>query len=63
MSRFDWDKAKRRDTEAASPRGDKAASGGWSHVKRAPVKQWADMTPTERRAVLDALRGTGKPKP
>lgn len=63
MSRFNWDKAKRHDTESASPRGDKTASGGWSHVKRAPVKQWADMTPAERRAVLDALRNSNKPKP
>lgn len=62
MSRFDWDKAKRRDTEAATPRGEKSPAGAWTHVKRAPVKTWKDMTPAERAAVVDALK-SGKHKP
>lgn len=51
-----WDKTKRaRETEPAFPQ-EPDVSGPQTHVKRAPVRRWADMTPEERQAVEESLR-------
>lgn len=55
MSRLNWDKVRQRDTEQDRPT-EKPLPGPWTHVPRAPVKRWADMTEAERLAIQQAVK-------
>jgi hypothetical protein len=50
MSRLNWKKARRSETEQDRPT-EKSPAGPWTHVPRAPVKTWAQMTEDERAAI------------
>ena len=61
---MDWERvrqqrqARRHGTEEAEPK-QKRTPGPQTHIKREPVKRWADMSPSEREAVRRSL-GVGK---
>lgn len=59
MGKLNWNKATKRETQAAKPKGERIPLRGGSHVKPDKVRHWKDMTPAERDRVMAQIRPPG----